>query len=422
MDTLEALRLFVSIAETGSLSAAARREAVATSTVSVALQQLEERVGAKLIVRSTRRLALTYEGQQFLSDARRLLADWDGAIALVQEGPLRGPIKSTAPLEFGREELAPIVDRFLAQHPEVMITLHLADDVIELVERQIDLALRFGPLTDSTLKARLLLRANRVVCAAPSYWKTRGVPERPEDLANHNCLVQARPDAPFATWTFLTDGQPKLTAHFRFQGIRFETVVEYGVANAPRGKIPFFSLDEVKLADSDLIIGYLKTVLPDPDAGLTMRQRALGHLVQRTLEDHLYWIALNYEFYDQPGSDWFFDHGWGGMEAGLQTVRDGAQILSQPAPSAAVSRNCRKVKSSFTQLSAAARQATSSSTPRKTQCQYPMSRPRKIPPLPFRGFALASSESETGRFMACCRCSICCRNTRSPPSTVSALR
>jgi DNA-binding transcriptional LysR family regulator len=101
--------------------------------VTVALQQLEERVGAKLIVRSTRRLALTYEGQQFLSDARRLLADWDGAIALVQDGPLKGPIKITAPLEFGREELAPIVDRFLAQHPEVMITLHLADDVIELV-------------------------------------------------------------------------------------------------------------------------------------------------------------------------------------------------------------------------------------------------------------------------------------------------
>ena len=139
---------------------------------------------------------------------RRLLADWDGAIALVQDGPLKGPIKITAPLEFGREELAPIVDWFLVQHPEVMITLHLADDVIELVERQIDLALRFGPLTDSTLKARLA-RANRIVCAAPSYWKTRGVRERPQDLGNHNCLVQARPDPPFATWTFLMDGQPK---------------------------------------------------------------------------------------------------------------------------------------------------------------------------------------------------------------------
>ncbi len=152
-------------------------------------------------------MAFTYEGQRFLSDARRLLADWDGAIAIAQDGPLKGPIKITAPLEFGREELAPIVDRFLVQHPEVTITLHMADHIVELVEQQIDLALRFGPLTDSALKALLLLRATRVVCAAPSYWISRGVPERPEDLANHNCLVQARPDAPFATWTFLMDGQ-----------------------------------------------------------------------------------------------------------------------------------------------------------------------------------------------------------------------
>ena len=114
----------------------------------------------------------------------------------------------------------------------------------------------------------------------------------------------------------------KLTAHLRFQGIPFEPVAEQGVGNAPRGKVPFITVDGVKVADSDLVIGFLKTAFPDPDAGLSDHQRAVGHLVQRTLEDHLYWIALIYEFYDQEGSDWFFEHAFGGMGPGLQGLRD----------------------------------------------------------------------------------------------------
>jgi DNA-binding transcriptional LysR family regulator len=208
MDTIEALRLFVSIAETGSLSGAARLESVATSTVTVALKQLEERAGASLITRSTRRLSFTHEGRQFLSDSRRILADWDAAIAGAHNGPLRGPIKITAPQEFSWHGLALVVDRFLLEHPEVKITLHFADDVVDLVGHEIDVALRFGPLTDSTLKARLLLRVSRVVCAAPAYWNARGMPQKPDDLAQHNCLVHARPDAPSAAWPFLVDGEP----------------------------------------------------------------------------------------------------------------------------------------------------------------------------------------------------------------------
>src|SRR5882762_9496379 len=96
----------------------------------------------------------------------------------------------------------------------------------------------------------------------------------------------------------------KLTAHLRFQGIPFEPVAEQGVGNAPRGKVPFITVDGAK------------------DAGLSDHQRAVGHLVQRTLEDHLYWIALIYEFYDQEGSDWFFEHAFGGIGPGLQGLRD----------------------------------------------------------------------------------------------------
>jgi DNA-binding transcriptional LysR family regulator len=208
MDTLEALRLFVSIAETGSLSAAARRESVATSTVTVALQQLEEQARVSLITRSTRRLSFTFEGRRFLADARKLLADWDASIAGVQDGPLRGPIRITATQDFGRSEVAPLIDRFLEVHPAVQIALHLSDGVVDLVEQDIDVALRNGPLADSALKARLILRGRRVVCAAPSYWQAHSPPKHPDELSGHNCLVHPRPGSTFSAWSFTDDGKP----------------------------------------------------------------------------------------------------------------------------------------------------------------------------------------------------------------------
>src|SRR5258708_19816936 len=107
MDTLEALRLYVTIAETGSLSAAARQVSVSTSTVTVALQQLEEQARVTLITRSTRRLSFTFEGRRFLADARKLLADWDASIPGVQDGPFRGPIRMPATQDFHRPEASP---------------------------------------------------------------------------------------------------------------------------------------------------------------------------------------------------------------------------------------------------------------------------------------------------------------------------
>src|SRR6478752_1252894 len=208
MDTLEALRLYVTIAETGSFSAAARQVSVSTSTVTVALQQLEEQARVSLITRSTRRLSFTFEGRRFLADARKLLADWDASIAGVQDGPLRGPIRMTATQDFGRTEVAPLIDRFLDLHPAVQIALHLSDGVVDLVEQDIDLALRNGPLADSALKARLMLRGRRVVCAAPSYWANHAAPNHPDDLAAHNCLVHPRPGSTFSSWSFTVEGRP----------------------------------------------------------------------------------------------------------------------------------------------------------------------------------------------------------------------
>lgn len=208
MDTLDALRLFVSISEAGNLTAAAHRQSVAVSTVASALQQLEELTGARLITRTTRRLTFTHEGDRFLAEARRLLIDWDGAIDSVRPGAVvSGPIRITATNDFGRLRLLQALDRFMALHPDVRITVQLGDGVVDLVEHNIDLALRNGPLADSSYRSRLLVRSNRVVCASPAYWNARGKPAHPEQLAAHNCLILHRTGVPFAVWPFVIDGQ-----------------------------------------------------------------------------------------------------------------------------------------------------------------------------------------------------------------------
>ncbi len=207
MDRIDALRLLLDVAEHGSFSAVARLRAIATSTVTLAVGQLEQTFGARLILRSTRKLVFTHEGQALLADARRIVAEWDAALAgLREDGPLAGPIRITATNDFGRTQLRPWLDAFQVRHPRVHLSLTLSDSMVDLIDARVDLALRNGPLPDSSLRARLLVRGERVVCAAPQYWARAGRPAHPDELARHNCLILARPGAPIANWPF-RDGQ-----------------------------------------------------------------------------------------------------------------------------------------------------------------------------------------------------------------------
>lgn len=209
MDRIEALRLFRDVADAGSFSAVARRQSLSNSTVSLAVQQLEDELGKRLMTRSTRQLVLTHEGEALLADARRLVADWDALLeGLRDDGPLTGPIRVTATNDFGRHQLRRALDVFQDLHPGVSITLILDDTSLDLIENRIDLAIRNGPLVDSTMRARLLQRNHRVVCASPEYWKRHGIPKHPTDLADHNCLVLTRPEAPLASWGFRDGGKP----------------------------------------------------------------------------------------------------------------------------------------------------------------------------------------------------------------------
>ena len=209
MDVLSHIRIFLDIADQGSLAAVARARRLAPSAVTASLRRLEEHVGAPLALRSTRRLALTPEGEQFARQCRDIVLALDEAVDQAGgEGPLKGTIRISSLSDFGRTRLWAVIDGFVARHPGVRFDLSLSDDVVDLIQGGYDLGLRTGPLTDSRLKARLILRGGRSVCASPAYWARHGRPVRPEELGRHNCLVLARKWDPQSIWRFHDGGMP----------------------------------------------------------------------------------------------------------------------------------------------------------------------------------------------------------------------
>lgn len=191
MDRLREMEVFAQVAASGSLSAAARVLGMSVGAVSKHLAALEARLGARLLLRTTRRLNLTVEGDAFLPRARAILADVTEAEAVVASDsrPLSGFLRVTASAGFGRTHVAPLVAEFLSHHPDLRLHLLLTDNVLDLVEENIDVALRFGVLADSRLLARRLAANWRVVCATPEYLARHGRPSSPADLAGHECLV-----------------------------------------------------------------------------------------------------------------------------------------------------------------------------------------------------------------------------------------
>jgi|SRR5450432_2975275 DNA-binding transcriptional LysR family regulator len=188
MDRLEELTIFVAIIEAGSLVGASRRLRRSPPAVTRALSALEDRIGLRLVERTTRRLAPTEAGSALAERARTLLADYDEALAGAPQAPVRGVLRITAPVQFGRRQVAPIVLAFLNAHPEVRVELSLSDRNLDLIDEGLDLAVRIGPLADSSLVARQVGSVRRVVVASPAYLERRGVPRKPPDLAAHDTI------------------------------------------------------------------------------------------------------------------------------------------------------------------------------------------------------------------------------------------
>ena len=204
MDKLKAFESFVSVATRGSLTAAAKAEGVAPAIMGRRLDALEEHLGVKLLVRTTRRISLTHEGSAFLEDCQRLLSDVANAEASVSEGGVKatGHLRITAPAGFGRRHVAPLVPRFRLAHPDVTISLNLSDRVVDLAGEGFDCAVRVGDLPDSSLVSVRIADNRRLCVATPAYLQRHGVPRHPSELSGHDCLTLSSEASQTRGWAF----------------------------------------------------------------------------------------------------------------------------------------------------------------------------------------------------------------------------
>jgi DNA-binding transcriptional LysR family regulator len=210
MDKLKQIESFVAVAAKGSLTAAAAAEGIAPAVVGRRIDALEERLGVKLLLRTTRRITLTHEGSAFLEDCQRLLADWVNAEASVSAGGVKasGYLRITAPAGFGRRHVAPLVPTFVAQHPDVNVSLNLSDRLVDIVNEGVDCAVRVGDLPDSSLVSVRLADNRRLCVATPQYLARAGTPLHPNDLARHDCLTLSSDASQTRGWAFTVDGEP----------------------------------------------------------------------------------------------------------------------------------------------------------------------------------------------------------------------
>jgi DNA-binding transcriptional LysR family regulator len=217
VDRLKQIESFVAVAGKGSLTAAAQAEGVAPAVIGRRIDALEERLGVKLLVRTTRRITLTHEGSAFLEDCQRLLGELASAEASVSAGGVKasGHLRVTAPAGFGRRHVAPHVPRFLALHPEVSVSLNLSDRVADIVNEGFDCAVRVGDLPDSSLVSLRLADNRRLCVATPGYLERAGTPRHPAELSRHQCLALSSEASQTRGWAFLVDGE---LTHLRLGG------------------------------------------------------------------------------------------------------------------------------------------------------------------------------------------------------------
>lgn len=204
MDNTSDLRVFVRVMDRGSFSAAAEELGLTPSAVSKLMSRLEDRLGAKLLQRSTRRLALTAEGEAFLARSRRIVADIEEAEAEVMRlrGAPRGTLRINAGTAFGLHHLAPSLAEFLARFPEINIELSITDRLVDLIEAQTDIGVRSGHIPDGPFTLRKIADLHRTICASPAYLARHGTPRTPSDLRQHDCITVMGPG--LGRWPFDT--------------------------------------------------------------------------------------------------------------------------------------------------------------------------------------------------------------------------
>lgn len=267
MDRLLELEVYVRVVHAGSFTAAGRDLGLTPSAVSKQIGRLEDRLGVRLLNRTTRKVAMTEEGVAFFEHAKRIIADLDEAeqaLSKLSAAP-RGLLRVNMPVTFGQLILAPLVPEFLRRYPDVEVDITLNDRLVDLVEDGMDLGIRIGALKDSSLIARKLAPSRRAVCAAPGYLARAGTPRRPADLAGHNCLVYTyriwRNDWPFRG----AEGSETVHVTGSFAANNGEVLRQAALGGSGIIMLPIWQVRD------DLLAGRLVELLPDyssPDADI----------------------------------------------------------------------------------------------------------------------------------------------------------
>lgn len=298
MDRIDHLRIFVRIATCGSFTQTADQLGLPRATVSIAMQQLETRLGARLLYRTTRRVSLTQEGEALLERAATLVADMD---ELEQQfkpvsGSLSGRLRVDVPSRIARRLIAPALPAYLALHPQLVIDLGSSDRVIDLVQEGVDCALRVGTLAPSSLVARPMGHFELINCASPDYLDLHGKPASPDELTRHWVVDYVSPTSGRAApWEWVQDGQT-LTAHApsRVSTNNAETYIACALAGMGLIQIPAFDVND------HLRSGELVEVMPSARPApmpvqlvyphrrhLSRRIQSFAHWMSTLLEPHL---------------------------------------------------------------------------------------------------------------------------------------
>ncbi|SDR31666.1 transcriptional regulator, LysR family [Paraburkholderia fungorum] len=261
---LEDMRIFVATVDARNFTAAASRLSLSKQFVSRRVMALEEALGVQLLIRNTRKLAVTELGQEFYERARRILGeveDAEQAMSLRRAGP-RGLLRVSAPMSFGMMHLSPLVAMFLRENGEVRFDMELSDRTVDVVGEGFDMAIRIGVLPDSTLVAQKLVDVRMVACCSPGYARRRGKPAVPADLARHACLLYGHGGA--VSWDFVVDGTVKgVEVHGPLRANNGDLIRDAAVAGLGIVRLPDFIV-----ADA-LRSGQLMPVLEDFLPGAT---------------------------------------------------------------------------------------------------------------------------------------------------------
>lgn len=256
------MAVFARVAQEGSLSGAARALGLTPSAISRSIARTEQRIGTRLLIRTTRAITLTSEGEAYLRGALRILADMaEVEDAITDQGAPRGRLRVSASVAHGRISIVPLVAAFSARYPAILVDLALGDELVDVLGGQADVAIRFGELADSPLAARRIGETGQVIVASPAYLARCGTPREPQDLLGHNCLrFNFRRAAP--NWPFRRDGRDfSLHVAGTVEGNSGEALAQFALLGTGIARIGAFSVQ------ADIASGRLVPLLEDFNPG-----------------------------------------------------------------------------------------------------------------------------------------------------------